>query len=229
MPFVGYFNLIIDLRIEKIRCSKPRTEVCVMMFELFKEGGFIMYPLLICSVLVWAVAIEKFWSITKFKRESASLQNLLMSLFKEKKIAECKGACQNAHPLLGRPYQATLLEGKDFDVWEQNIGRRVSETQLGLKKFLWILGTIGNSAPFIGLFGTVIGIIKSFESIARAGKSGFAVVAAGLSEALTATAAGIIVAVIAVIFYNYFHTRLQVLNLNFKHDIEDFMDIVKEG
>lgn len=229
MPFVGYFNLIIDLRIEKIRCSELREEVCVMIFELFKEGGFIMYPLLICSVLVWAVAIEKFWSIAKFKRESNSLKNLLIPLLKEKKIAECQGACENSNPFLGRPYQATLSERKDFDVWEQNIGRRVSETQLGLKKFLWILGTIGNSAPFIGLFGTVIGIIKSFESIARAGKSGFAVVAAGLSEALIATAAGIIVAVIAVIFYNYFQTRLQVLNLKFKHDIEDFMDLVKEG
>jgi biopolymer transport protein ExbB len=200
-----------------------------MMFELFKEGGFIMYPLLFCSVLVWAVAIEKFWSILKFKKESKSLQALLVKMFKENKLDECIGVCKNAHPFLGSPYQAILVKRKDSDIWEQNIGRRVSETQLGLKRFLWILGTIGNSAPFIGLFGTVIGIIKSFESISRAGKSGFAVVAAGLSEALIATAAGIIVAVIAVIFYNYFHTRLQVLNLKFKHDIEDFMDLVKEG
>lgn len=229
MPFLRYFNLIIDLRIEKIGDPRSIIEGCVMMFELFKEGGFIMYPLLLCSVLVWAVAIEKFWSLLKFKRESKSLQAILMKLFKEKKLDECRGVCQNTHPYLGKPYQAILIKGKDFDIWEQNIGRRVSETQLGLKKFLWILGTIGNSAPFIGLFGTVIGIIKSFESISRTGKSGFAVVAAGLSEALTATAAGIIVAVIAVIFYNYFHTKLQVINLNFKHDIEDFMDIVKEG
>ena len=81
------------------------------------------------------------------------------------------------------------------------------ETQK-LKKHLWILGTVASSAPFIGLLGTVVGIIKSFESMAIAGTGGFAVVAAGISEALVATALGLAVAIIAVIFYNYFQTRI---------------------
>jgi biopolymer transport protein ExbB/TolQ len=84
------------------------------------------------------------------------------------------------------------------------------ETQK-LKKNLWILGTVASSAPFIGLLGTVVGIIKSFESMAIAGTGGFAVVAAGISEALVATALGLGVAIIAVIFYNYFQTRISML------------------
>jgi biopolymer transport protein ExbB len=85
------------------------------------------------------------------------------------------------------------------------------ETQK-LKKHLWILGTVASSAPFIGLLGTVVGIIKAFESMAVAGTGGFAVVAAGISEALVATALGLAVAIIAVIFYNYFQTRISTLN-----------------
>jgi biopolymer transport protein ExbB/TolQ len=85
------------------------------------------------------------------------------------------------------------------------------ETQK-LRKHLWILGTVASSAPFIGLLGTVIGIIRSFESMAVAGTGGFAVVAAGISEALVATALGLAVAIIAVMFYNYFQTRIASLN-----------------
>ena len=73
-------------------------------------------------------------------------------------------------------------------------------------------GTVASSAPFIGLLGTVVGIIKSFESMAIAGTGGFAVVAAGISEALVATALGLGIAIIAVIFYNYFQTRIGTLN-----------------
>jgi biopolymer transport protein ExbB/TolQ len=71
---------------------------------------------------------------------------------------------------------------------------------------------VASSAPFIGLLGTVVGIIKSFESMAVAGTGGFAVVAAGISEALVATAVGLGVAIIALVFYNYFQVRIASLN-----------------
>jgi biopolymer transport protein ExbB/TolQ len=86
--------------------------------------------------------------------------------------------------------------------------RRFEEVE-ALKGGIWVLGTVGVSAPFIGLLGTVIGIIKSFHSMAVAGSGGFAVVAGGISEALVATALGLAVAIVAVIFYNYFHTKLE--------------------
>jgi biopolymer transport protein ExbB len=78
-----------------------------------------------------------------------------------------------------------------------------------LSASLWILGTIGSSAPFIGLFGTVVGIIKAFQAMAVTGAGGFSVVAAGISEALIATALGLAVAIIALIFYNYFQSRVE--------------------
>jgi biopolymer transport protein ExbB len=81
--------------------------------------------------------------------------------------------------------------------------------RLALEKRLIILGTLGNNAPFVGLFGTVLGIIRSFNDLAVTGSSGVSVVMAGISAALVATAFGILVAIPAVIANNYFNTRLE--------------------
>jgi len=95
------------------------------------------------------------------------------------------------------------------DYLSEVVDDRKFEELEALKGSVWMLGTTGVSAPFIGLLGTVIGIIKSFQSMAVEGSGGFAVVAGGISEALVATALGLAVAIIAVIFYNYFHTKLE--------------------
>ena len=76
--------------------------------------------------------------------------------------------------------------------------------RLRIGAHLWIVGTIGNISPFIGLFGTVLGIIRAFRDIGQVGAAGPAVVASGISEALIATAGGLLVAITAVIVYNLF-------------------------
>jgi biopolymer transport protein ExbB/TolQ len=194
------------------------------ILHLLEAGGFIMYPLIICSLAVWAVAIQKIWFYMQFDKQFRNLNEKAARLIKEQKLHEAKGLALSAHPLIGSPYLALLEKDEDREAWENRVARRLTETREGLRSFLWILGTVGSSAPFIGLFGTVVGIIKSFDSIAKAGKSGFAVVAAGLSEALIATAAGILVAVIAVVFYNYFQTKIASLLLDFKNQLEDLGD-----
>jgi biopolymer transport protein ExbB/TolQ len=87
-----------------------------------------------------------------------------------------------------------------------------------------MLGTVGSSAPFVGLFGTVWGIMGSFSAIGAAGKAGFAVVAASISEALIATAAGILVAVVAVMFYNYLQVKIGEINTEFKNALGDMAE-----
>ncbi len=198
------------------------------LFELFIEGGFIMWPLLICSLLVWAVAIERWFYINKFKVQSSMVYSNALDLLQQKKWEELKGVSRSVNPLIQKVYFNLLDNGRGSILWKNNIERRFQETQVGLKKYLWILGTIGNLAPFIGLFGTVVGIIKSFESIASTGKSGFSVVSAGLAEALIATAAGIIVAVISVMFFNYFQTKIRNLSLSFKNEVEEVRDLLLE-
>lgn len=195
--------------------------------KIIKDGGFIMLPLLILSLAAWAVFFERLYFIHQFKGQFQLMAKKARDLIGEKKLHEAKGLCHNVHPLIGTPF-LVVFEDPELatDKWNLRMGRRLKETQAGLKRYLWLLGTIASSAPFIGLFGTVVGIIKSFESIAATGKSGFAVVSAGLGEALIATAAGIIVAVIAVIFYNYFQNRLSQLYLEVRNELEDIRELI---
>jgi biopolymer transport protein ExbB len=97
-----------------------------------------------------------------------------------------------------------------------------------LRRNLWILGTVGATAPFIGLFGTVVGIMQAFRQMAHTGQGGFTVVAAGISEALITTAGGIAVAVEAVVIYNFLNVHVQRLALQLRLLAEEYLEIVKE-
>jgi biopolymer transport protein ExbB len=97
------------------------------------------------------------------------------------------------------------------------------EAATRLKRGLWVIGTIGSLAPFIGLFGTVVGIIKAFHEMAVQGSGGFTVVAAGISEALVATAAGLAVAILALGAYNYLQVRSGAVAQNFARACERFV------
>ncbi len=195
--------------------------------QIFQQGGFIMYPLLIFSILVWTVALYKIITLRAFAAEFARVGASVQTALANGKPDEARGALSGASELVARPHQA-LLDGQSFskDVLNERVARRLAETQSGLKKHLWMLGTIASSAPFVGLFGTVVGIMESFKAIGSSGKSGFSVVAAGISEALIATAAGIMVAVVAVLFYNYLQTRVNALAQAFRHNVEDTGDLL---
>ena len=104
--------------------------------------------------------------------------------------------------------------------------RRQLENQ-DLKANLWLLGTIASASPFIGLLGTVIGILRSFSDMAQQGSGGFGVVAAGISKALVATAAGIGIAVVAVMAYNAFQNRWGRLVLRVKLQTEELAELLQ--
>lgn len=192
--------------------------------EIFKQGGFIMWPLLIFSIACWTVGIQKIWFLMNFKKQSKYFHDEALRIITAKRFSEMEWLYKNCPELIAKPHSAIFEEAGSTEEWEARMQRRMTETVLGLKKNLWILGTIGSSAPFVGLFGTVWGIMGSFSAIGAAGKAGFAVVAASISEALIATAAGILVAVIAVIFYNYLQTKISEIVTEFRNGIGDLAD-----
>ena len=193
------------------------------MESLFYQGGFIVYPLGICSLLSLWVFVERVWFFCQFRRQLEELFDKAGDFLREEKVEQAKGLGTLLHPLLRAPYRALFERGGGA-----GRERTLAETHSRLGRSLWILGTVGSMAPFVGLFGTVVGIIKSFESIAQSGRSGFAVVAEGLSEALVATAVGIGVAVVAIVFYNYLQVRLKALHLEFRHKMEDLAERIAE-
>jgi biopolymer transport protein ExbB/TolQ len=126
----------------------------------------------------------------------------------------------------------TLISGSQTldreHLMELDDERRYQES-LELKRYIWVLATSGASAPFIGLFGTVVGILSAFQSMAIMGTGGFSVVAAGISEALISTAIGLAVAIIAVIFYNYFSVKVENINAILHINSDRLIDAALQG
>jgi len=185
------------------------------LIDIIHKGAIATYPLILLSVISVTVVLERLWSLKNLSsitlRITESLLDPLKKGQRDLAIAMCK---QHSDCPVGRIVLNILNHDSDArpELTNSVAVEAMFEEAQRLKKNLWILGTVASSAPFIGLLGTVVGIIKSFESMAVAGTGGFAVVAAGISEALVATALGLAVAIIAVIFYNYFQTRIASIN-----------------
>jgi biopolymer transport protein ExbB len=189
------------------------------LVEIIHKGALATYPLILLSVISVTVVFERLWSLRNIRsttlRIAESLLDPIQKGQRDLAVAICK---QNSHCPAGRIFHAVLrgTESQRPESTNNVAVEAIFEENQYLRKHLWVLGTVASSAPFIGLFGTVVGIIKAFESMAVSGTGGFAVVAAGISEALVATALGLGVAIIALIFYNYFQTRIGSLNALFR-------------
>ena len=185
------------------------------LIDIIHKGAIATYPLILLSIISVTVVLERLWSLKNMGSVTLRITESLLEPIKKGQrdlaIAICK---QNSQSPAARIFLNVLeREGSQgLDTASAFATEAMFEETQKLKKHLWILGTVASSAPFIGLLGTVVGIIKAFESMAVAGTGGFAEVAAGISEALVATALGLAVAIIAVIFYNYFQTRISTLN-----------------
>jgi biopolymer transport protein ExbB len=185
------------------------------LIQIIHQGAIATYPLIIMSVISLTIIFERLWSLKNIGSLTLRItESLLEPLKKGQRDLAIAISRQNSHCPAGRIFLSVLEKdpGARSDLANTVASEALFEETQKLRKHLWILGTVASSAPFIGLLGTVVGIIKSFESMAVAGTGGFAVVAAGISEALVATALGLGVAIIALIFYNYFQTRIATLN-----------------
>ena len=185
------------------------------IIQIIHKGAIATYPLIIMSVVSVAVVLERVWFLRNIGSVTLRLSEAIMEPVgkgqKELALAMCR---QNSQCPAARIFLNVIARhgGESFETASADAAEIMFEETQKLRKHLWILGTVASSAPFIGLLGTVVGIIKSFESMAIMGTGGFTVVAAGISEALVATALGLGVAIIALIFYNYFQVRIGNLN-----------------
>ncbi len=177
------------------------------------QGGYMMWALLICSIVVVAIVIER---LVFFASQHGDTKGLLRQLGQKIAGNDIDGAvalCRSQKGMLPRILEFGLLRGEKnrADITDA-LSIALMEHLNSLERNLGIIGTIAVIAPFVGLSGTVLGIIRAFQDIAIKGNSTPAVVAAGVSEALITTFAGLVVAVVAVIFFNYFKTRIKAYN-----------------
>ena len=207
---------------------------------------FVMLLLLGFSLVSWTIIIMKHLSYRKARAETAFFidtfwksKNLADAYKVAKKLASSPEASIfilgfNELQKLGR--SKIVKQGSEETLEMKLAGmdnlkralRKAETKQVGrLGRYLSFLATTGSSTPFIGLFGTVWGIMSSFHDIGMRGSASLAVVAPGISEALIATAAGLAVAIPAVIFYNYYSNILSDLENDMQGFSADFMNLVE--
>jgi len=177
------------------------------------RGGWDMWVLLALSIITVAIVIER---LVFFASQHGDTKGLLKQIAQKIQADDLAGAikvCQANKGMLPRILEFGLQRGEKnrADITDA-LSIALMEHLNALERNLGIIGTIAVIAPFVGLAGTVLGIIHAFDEIALKGNASPAVVASGVSEALITTFSGLVVAVIAVIFFNYFKTRIKVYN-----------------
>jgi len=200
-------------------------------WEIIQLGGIPMYIIIGFSVLAVAVGLERVFALWAYMDKARNLADTVERCLTRGAFAEGRTACERSQS----PLADVFLVGYER-VGRVSVGHmaaavhreRIKITQ-DLKKFVWILGTIGVTSPFIGLAGTVLGVIGAFGDIAAAeGKGGFAVVSASIAEALYVTFAGIAVAVEAVVIFNFLNQRMARMSTELRMLTEEFLEVLVE-
>ena len=187
-----------------------------------------MWPLLLCSIATWAILFERIWMQRNLGNGSLELTSEVQKHLEGGSREKALEACIRSDLPIARVMEDVLRKGMEsrasIEVLQKRINRGKTELNVAYRRYIWILGTIGSATPFLGLFGTVVGILRAFKHIAETGDTGFSVVAGGISEALVATAAGIIVAVISVAFYNFLQVKATRLAVESRLHLDAFLE-----
>lgn len=223
------------------------TAESVSLLYILNDAGpivkFVMLVLLFFSIISWAIMFIKFRYIRRAYKESGEFTEVFWQC---RTLADAfvKAKAMRSSPVarifITAYMEVSRSDGKEGPMrktdasYFQAMGsvkrtlRRAINVEIRrLTQLVSFLATAGNTAPFIGLFGTVLGIMNTFHGIGLSGSASLAVVAPGISEALIATAAGLAVAIPAVIAYNYFTDRIRVLDSELQSFSSDLLNIIE--
>jgi biopolymer transport protein TolQ len=192
--------------------------------NLIHDEWAILSLLLLWSIAGVAVICERFYALWGALPKSETFKNRVVEAVEKGDLAKAAALCETANDPLGEVFGRGLrVFAKTPVKTTEAVNSQRTVAMAGFKRYLWALGTVGSSAPFVGLFGTVVGILKAFQSMSTAGTGGFKVVSQGIAAALVATAAGLLVAIYAIIAYNYFVARIGTIGVQYKVFCEEFL------
>ena len=179
------------------------------MFEIVTAGGIVMAPIILCSILALAIILERSWTLRDQRVVPAELTDKVWQWVENRSLSDKQIMALEQHSPLGRVLAAGLANRhRDRAVMIEAIedaGRHVTHD---LERYLNMLGTIAAISPLLGLLGTVTGMIRTFKAITVAGIGNPAAMAGGIAEALLTTAAGLLVAIPALVAYRYLRGRV---------------------
>lgn len=199
------------------------------MIEFIKAGGWLMVPILLSSVIAMAIIIERFMSLRVGKVIPATDIESARKMAASGQISEQALASLRESSVVG-DVLATGLASSSLPrhIMKENVEEAGRYAVHRLGRYLSALGTIAAITPLLGLLGTVLGMITSFSQITKVGVGDPAAVAGGISQALFTTAAGISVAIVALIFYRYFKARVDDYVISMEQEAVKLIDLVNQ-
>lgn len=197
------------------------------MYEMIQQGGWLMLPILLCSIIASTIVIERFISLQAKKVTPPTLVAQVWQWHKNKTLTEEHIVALSNHSPLGKILSAGLVNREQpREIMKESIEEVGHQVIHDLERFLNTLGTIAAISPLLGLLGTVIGMIKVFAAITTQGVGNPTVLAGGISEALITTAAGLSVAIPSLIFYRFFRGRVDELVIKMEEEALKIVDVM---
>lgn len=193
--------------------------------QAFEIGPIALGAMLAGSVILLGLAFEQLYTYWRLVEGARDLGGEVGKALYRGDLQAVRTMCERSSSPVADVFIAALNKLNHPGESVQKAAERERQRfGLWMKRRLWAIGTVGAIAPFVGLFGTVVGIIRAFRDISSAGSGGFTVVAQGVSEALVATAGGILIAVLAVALYNYFQSRANRATIEVRLVVDEFLE-----
>jgi biopolymer transport protein ExbB len=198
------------------------------MWEIVRAGGLFMWPIILCSVIAAAIILERLWTLQEKRVLPRDLMDRVWKLVEANQVNDKVVSALEQNSPLGKVLAAGLNNrhrGREVMMERlEDTGRHVVHE---LERFLNTLGTIASISPLLGLLGTVTGIIKAFNAIQAGGMGDPRMLSGGIAEALITTAAGLCVAIPALIGYRYLRGRVEAFVIEMEKDAIKLADTVE--
>ena len=199
------------------------------MLDYVARGGIVMIPILVCSVVALIIIFERLWSLQRKRIFRFDILDTIEQLLREHKIPEATTLCKRHDSTMTRLILVALLNSDrpkaEIKELIEDHGRQ--EVPF-LERYLTMLGTIASISPFLGLLGTVVGLLRVFDAISQeGGVTNAAILSSGIQNALITTVAGLCVAIPSLVAYNYFARRAEGLVLEVERISLRLLNILK--
>lgn len=197
----------------------PYNSEPTSLFEILSHGGWVMIPLLLCSFLALAIILERlFWGLRRSRVVPQHLVTEIQSLVSARRLEEVYGLCRGSNTPVARIIAVAMSKfGKSKEEISEAVQLAGRREAAKLQNYLSLLGSIASVSPLLGLLGTVFGMIRLFGVARTEGMGSGAQLSGGISEALIATATGLVVAIPSLVFYRLFMTRSKQLIFDLEH------------
>ncbi len=200
------------------------------MLEIVQSGGWLMVPILLCSVIAAAISVERLWTLQRSRITPRNLLAQVWGSLKNDEFDAPKLRDLRALNPLGQVFSAGISNAKrGRDIMKEAMDEAANQVSHDLERYLTSLGIIASVSPLLGLLGTVVGMIKVFTALMLEGAGNANVLAGGISQALITTAAGLSVAIPALIFHRFFQRRVDELVVNMEQEASKLVDIMHGG